>query len=45
MNETKQAKYILGHSQQQIGRLMLQANTLSRSHIECLAQVCAWARI
>jgi SAM-dependent methyltransferase len=28
MNETKQAKYILGHSQQEIGRLMLQANIL-----------------
>jgi hypothetical protein len=28
MNEIKQAKYILGHSQQEIGRLMLQANIL-----------------
>src|SRR5882762_5128428 len=28
MNDTKQAKYILGHSQQEIGRLILQATIL-----------------
>src|SRR3984893_5680888 len=28
MNETTQVKYILGHSQQEIGRLMLQATIL-----------------